>query len=238
MRWLQNGGDLFKLIEKYTVAETHEPIHQLRNDMRKLSVRIDGLAPHCTLAIQLPDVQGTVLKNLDCPSLYTNKWHSPGYFSTIKKIRSHVLNHPVQGSYYLTLVLNNLEKNEPATHTVATQGKPPENLEQLFSHLAFTFLQPRACQKILTDVLDNNGRLVDPIHREGISESCDTEIRKNIVYFTVLEEVQNMKEYYQEQLKDQPMKMAALLGQGCFTHDFLAVLMTNTPTAETMDLVD
>ena len=47
-----------------------------------------------------------------------------------------------------------------------------------------------------------------------------------------------MKEYYQEQLKDQPMKMAALLGQGCFAHDFLAVLMTNTPTAETMDLMD
>ena len=47
-----------------------------------------------------------------------------------------------------------------------------------------------------------------------------------------------MKEYYEEQLKDQPMKVAALLGQGCFTHDFLAVLMTNTPTAETMNLVD
>merc|ERR1712215_169153 len=82
------------------------------------------------------------------------------------------------------------------------------------------------------------GRLIDPIQRKGISESCNTEIRKNIVFFTVLEEVQNMKEYYQEQLKDQPMKVAALLGQGCFTNDFLAVLMTNTPTVETMNLVD
>ena len=34
------------------------------------------------------------------------------------------------------------------------------------------------------------------------------------------------------------MKVAALLAQGCFTHDFLAVLMINTPTAETMNLVD
>ena len=86
--------------------------------------------------------------------------------------------------------------------------------------------------------MNDNGRLTDPIQRKGILESCDTEIRKNIVFFTVLEEVQNMKEYYQQQLKDQPMKVAALLGQGCFTHDFLAVLMTNTPTAETMNLVD
>ena len=35
--------ELFKLIEKYTVAETHVPIHQLRRDMRKLSARIDVL---------------------------------------------------------------------------------------------------------------------------------------------------------------------------------------------------
>merc|ERR1712030_96502 len=47
-----------------------------------------------------------------------------------------------------------------------------------------------------------------------------------------------MREFYQQQLKDQPMKLAALLVQGCFTHDFLAVLMTNTPTTETMNLVD
>ena len=42
-----------------------------------------------------------------------------------------------------------------------------------------------------------------------------------------------MREFYQQQLK-----LAAHLGQGCFTHDFLAVLMTNTPTTETMNLVD
>ena len=213
-------------------------MHQLRRDMRELSARIDGLTPYCILSIQLPDVQGTVLKNLDCPNLHTSKWVSPGYFTTIKKIRAHVLNHPVQGSYYLTLVLGNLDKSEPAAHAVVTQGKPPENLEELFSRLAFAFMQPRACQRILTDVLDNNGRLADPIQQKGISENCEKEVRKNIVFFTVLEEVQNMREFYQQQLKDQPMKLAAHLGQGCFTHDFLAVLMTNTPSMETMNLVD
>ena len=50
----------------------------------------------------------------------------------------------------------------------------------------------------------------------------------------MLEEVQNMREFYQEQLKDQPMKLAAHLGQGCFTHDFLAVLLTNTLRSWTM----
>ena len=90
----------------------------------------------------------------------------------------------------------------------------------------------------MSDVLDNNGRLTDPIQRKGISEDCETEVRKNIVVFTVLEEVQNMREFYQQQLKNQPMKLATHLGQGCFTHDFLAVLMTNTPTTETMNLVD
>ena len=129
--------DLFKLIEKYAIAENHAPIHQLRNDMKNLSARIDELAPYCTLSIQLPDVQGTVLKNLDCPSLHISKWVSPGYFTTIKKIRVHVLNHPVRGSYYLTLVLGNLDKEEPAAHAVVTQGKPPEILEELFSRLAF-----------------------------------------------------------------------------------------------------
>ena len=34
------------------------------------------------------------------------------------------------------------------------------------------------------------------------------------------------------------MKLATHLGQGCFTHDFLVVLMTNTPSMETMNLVD
>ena len=89
-------------------------------------------------------------------------------------------------------------------------------------------MQPRACQKILTDVLDNNRRLTDPIQRKGISENCDTEVRKNIAFFTVLEEVQNMREFYQQQLKDQPMKLAMHLSQGCFTQDFLAVLLMNT----------
>ena len=102
--------DLFKLIEKYAVAVNHKPIHQLRQDLRNLSMQIDGLAPSCTLSVQLPDVQGTVLKNLDCPSLHISSWISPGYFTTIKKIRAHVLHHPVQGSYYLTVVLRNLHR--------------------------------------------------------------------------------------------------------------------------------
>ena len=145
-----------------------------------------------------------------------------------------MLYHPAQGSYYLTLVLRNLYKTEQAAHTVVTQGKPPDNLEELFSRLAFAFMQPRACQRILTDVLENNGRLFDPINQKGISESCEKEVRKNITYFTVLEEVQNMREFYREQFKHQPMKLAAHLGQGCFTHDFLEVLLTNTPPMETM----
>ena len=94
--------------------------------MRNLSTQIDGLAPSCTLSLQLPDVQGTVLKNLDCPSLHISSWISPGYFTTIKKIRAHVLHHPVQGSYYLTLVLGNLYKTEQAAHAVVTQGKSPD----------------------------------------------------------------------------------------------------------------
>ena len=158
-------------------------------------------------SVQLPDVQGTVLKNLDCPSLHVSNWISPGYFTTIKKIRAHLLHHPVQGSYYLTLVLGNLYKTEQAAHTVVTQGKPPDNLEELFSRLAFAFMQPRACQRILTDVLENNGRLSDPIQQKGISENCEKEVRKNITYFTVLEEVQNMREFNQEQFKHQPMKL-------------------------------
>ena len=99
-------------------------------------------------------------------------------------------------------------------------------------------MQPRACQRILADVLENNGRLADPIQQKGISENCEKEVRKNIIFFTVLEEVQNMREFYQEQFKNQPMKLAAHLGQGCFTPDFLAVLLTNTPSMETMNLVD
>ena len=59
---------------------------------------------------------------------------------------------------------------------MVTQGKPPENLEELFSCLAFAFMQPRVCQMILTDVLDNNGRLADPIQQKGISENCEKEV--------------------------------------------------------------
>ena len=83
--------DLFKLIEKYTVALNHKPIHQLQRDLRDLSVQIEGLAVSCTLSVQLPDVQGAVLKSLDCPNLYVSSWISPGYYTTIKKIRTHVM---------------------------------------------------------------------------------------------------------------------------------------------------
>ena len=65
--------ELFRLMERHAVAETHAPLHQLRNNTRKLSLRIDELYPHCTLAMQLPDVQGKVLKNLDCPGLQISK---------------------------------------------------------------------------------------------------------------------------------------------------------------------
>ena len=77
--------DLFKLIEKYTVALNHKPIHQLQRDLRDLSVQIEGLTLSCTLSVQLPDVQGAVLKSLDCPNLFVSSWIIPGYYTTIKK---------------------------------------------------------------------------------------------------------------------------------------------------------
>ena len=33
--------ELFRLMERHAVAETHAPIHQLNNDMKELSARID-----------------------------------------------------------------------------------------------------------------------------------------------------------------------------------------------------
>ena len=69
----------------------------------------------------------------------------------------------MQGSYYITLVLRNLHETEPAAHKVVTQGKPPENLEELLSRLAVALMQPRVCERILIDALNNNGRLTDPI---------------------------------------------------------------------------
>ena len=50
--------ELFRLMERHAVAETHAPLHQLRNNTRKLSLRIDELYLYCTMSTQLPDVQG------------------------------------------------------------------------------------------------------------------------------------------------------------------------------------
>ena len=125
----------------------------------------------------------------------------------------------------------------PSRYNCQMYSKPPDNLEELFSRLAFAFMQPRACQRILADVLENNGRLADPIQQKGISENCEKEVRKNIIFTTVLEEVQNMKEFCQEQFKNQPRKLAAHLAQGCFTHDFAACLIFQIPPMEMMNLV-
>ena len=58
-----------------------------------MSGHIEDLTLSCTLSTQLPDVQIAVLKSLDCPNLYVSKWVSPGYYTTIKRIRFHVSYH-------------------------------------------------------------------------------------------------------------------------------------------------
>ena len=81
---------------------------------------IESLKMVCTLFT--PDIPGSVLKGLECPSIYISKWISPGYYTTVNGIRKHVQFHPAQGQYYLTLVLGNLYKNDAAVHKVVTQG--------------------------------------------------------------------------------------------------------------------
>ena len=110
------------------------------------------------------------------------------------------------------------------------------NLEELFKRIALRFLQPRQCQTLLTAVLTENGRIVDPVHSKGYAASCDTELKRAMTFQTVILECLAMKEYYEEMYSGEVAQIAPWLGQGMFTPDFLGVMKLCAPHQEMIDL--
>ena len=96
---------------------------------------IDSIAPQCDMASQLPEIQASVLKCLNCPQPY------------------------------------------------------------LFKRVALRFAQPRQCQTLLTAVLNENGRLVDPVHNKGHAASCDVELKRAMTFQTIVLECLSMRSY-------------------------------------------
>ena len=86
---------------------------QLQTKMDSLSNEIEALTPKCSLTMVLPDINGSVLKSLECPQLTVSTYKAPGFFSSINKIREFISMHPAQGRFHLLIILNSLSKNEP-----------------------------------------------------------------------------------------------------------------------------
>ena len=97
---------------------------------------IDSIAPACNLANQVPEIQSSVLKNLDCPQPFVTRFVYPGFFCTIKRVWAWIVLHPTPGNYYLSLVTEHLRKNEAGVYQIISQGIQPTNLEELFKRVA------------------------------------------------------------------------------------------------------
>ena len=122
-----------------------------------------------------------------------------------------------------------LRKNEAEVYQIISQGIQPSNLEDLFPRVALRFAQPRQVQTLLTTVLQENGRLVDPVHNKGHNASCDVELKRSMIFQTIVLECLSMKQYYELLYSNDEAKISPWLGQGVFTPDFLGVLLSCTP---------
>ena len=97
-------------------------------------------------------------------------------------------------------------------------------------------MQPRNAQRILTGEIQKNGRLIDPTAISDFRTNANNEFKKAIAFHTVLLEVENMKDYYSK-LRDEPERIQPKLSEGCFTSDFVSVILQHTPENEMMSLV-
>ena len=95
---------------------------QLQTKMDSLSNEIEALTPKCSLTTVLPDINGSVLKSLECLQLTKSTYKAPGFFTSINKIRKFISMHPAQGRFHLQILLNRLNKQEPGAYMIATQG--------------------------------------------------------------------------------------------------------------------
>ena len=195
-------NELFNVLEKFPGLAGDQALadsfNQLKDKLNAVSNLIDSIALQCDMAGQLPEVQASVLKSLDCPQPYVTKFVNPGYFSSIKRIREWITLHPAPGNYYLSLVTEHFRKNETSVYQIISQGVQPTNLEDLFQQIALRFAQPRQCQTLLTAVLTENGRLQDPVHSKGHAASCDAELKRAMTFQTVILECLSTREYYEQ----------------------------------------
>ena len=63
------------------------------------------------------------------------------------------------------------------------------------------------------------------------------EFRKDIVFHTVLLEVDNMKNYFTKLFANEPERIQPKLGEGCFMADFISVILQHMPEPEMLNLV-
>ena len=162
---------------------------QLQTKIDSLSNEIEALTPKCSLTTVLLDINGSVLKSIECPQLTVSTYKAPGFFSSINKIREFISLHPAQGIFHLQIILNNLSKQEPGAYIIATQGGMPSSVEECFHRVAVNLMQPRNCQRILKGEIQRNRRLIDPTAINDFRTNAENEFKKSIAFHTVLLEV-------------------------------------------------
>merc|ERR1712237_52384 len=84
------------------------------------------------------------------------------------------------------------------------------------------------------EVLRSNGRLMDPTGSKNVRVLVDKETSRVITFNSVLENIIQMKEYFTSIFANDPIRLAGLLGSGCYNFSFCSFLLLSIPHTEEM----
>ena len=101
-------SEVLDILDKYPVAMSQLSFtlryQRLQTKIDLLSNEIEALTPKCSLTTVLLDINGSVLKSIECPQLTVSTYKAPGFFSSINKIIEFISLHPAHGRFHLQII--------------------------------------------------------------------------------------------------------------------------------------
>lgn len=166
-------------------TEFSSGITALGNQLRTQMTLLQNLEPKVDITNILEGYEGAYLKFWDVPDIFISKHQSPGTYQGIAQLLTSYKKDKIKPAHVLTLLFNNLKKNENALFQQVSTHNKPASLDDLIWRLISLGAMPAMYQSKLTTALRSMGRM-EMITLSASGSNVSAELTKSYLFSNIL----------------------------------------------------